>query len=206
MSASPESRRRSSGRSTPGVIVCPACGGPLKSGAQWCPACDFTGGDTMTMFSDFPPPLLPILDAVGALSESDVRSVGAARDNLRRRFPQFHWRICIVDLPSDTSLPLFGFWLLNACPLDGSETIEDRAWTVLLLINAASGQAAAIPGYAAEPYVSDDEWKSILTTMAEPWQQWKVAEAIIRFFKTSRSHLDCAWKRYGARRSSRTSS
>jgi hypothetical protein len=160
----------------------------------------------MAMFSDSPPPLLPILDAVGALSESDIRSVNDARDRLGRRFPQFRWRICIVDLPPETSLALFGFWLLNACPLDESESVDDRAWTVLLLLNAGTGQAAVIPGYAAEPYLSDDEWKTVLTSMAEPWQRGRVGDAIVCFFKAGRRRLDRAWKHYGARRPGRTSS
>ncbi len=155
------------------------------------------------MFSDSPPPLLPILDAAGLLKDNDIRKIESARDVLRRRFPQFHWRICTVSLPQDTSLPVFGFWLLNACPLHLNETEDERSWTILLLINADSGQAAAIPGYAAEPFFSDDEWGSILATMAEPWQARRPAEAIIRFFKSSRSRLDRAWKLYGARHPNR---
>lgn len=160
----------------------------------------------MAMFAGEPPPLLPILDAVELLKQSDIRKIEAARESLRRRFPQFQWLICTVSLPPETSLPLFGFWLLNACPLHDKETIEHRASTILLLINAGSGQAAAIPAYAAEPYFSNDEWKTILATMAAPWRSGKPAEAIIRFFESSRSHLDRAWKSYGARRSNGRSS
>jgi hypothetical protein len=195
-----EPRLRSISRANPGVLTCPACGGPLKADAKWCPACNFTGGDSMAMFSESPPPLLPILDAAGLLKEEDIRKIESARETLRRRFPQFQWRVCTVSLPQDTSLPLFGFWLLNACPLHASESADERAWTILLLINADSGQAAAVPGYAAEPFLSDDEWKSIISSMAEPWQARQPAEAIVSFFNNTRRQLDFAWKRYGALR------
>jgi hypothetical protein len=155
------------------------------------------------MFSDTPPPLLPILDAAGILKEPDLFKIEAAREGLRRRFPQFYWRVCTVILPPESSLSLFGFWLLNVCPLHDEETSENRASTVLLLINADSGQVAAVPGYAVEPYLSDGDWRLILSTMAEPWKRGKPAEAIVRFFTSTRSHLDKAWKRYGARNSSR---
>jgi len=198
-----EPRRRSIRRATPGVLTCPACAGPLKADAKWCPACNFTGGDSMAMFSESPPPLLPILDAAGLLKDEDIRKIESARESLRRRFPQFQWRVCTVVLPPDTSLPLFGFWLLNACPLHADESADERAWTVLLLIDADSGQAAAVPGYAAEPFLSDDEWKAILSTMAKSWQSRRPAEAIVRFFETTRRELDFAWNRYGARRPNR---
>lgn len=204
--SSSERLRRGSERTTLGITTCPACAGPLKPDSKWCPTCEFTGGDTLQMFSDSPPPLLPILDAAGIFDAADVRMIEAARDALHQRFPQFHWRICTVGLPLETSLPAFGFWLLNACPLLEHETAVERSWTVLLLLNADSGQVAAIPGYAAEPFLADTEWKSILATMAAPWQVGKPGEAVVNFFKSTRSHLDRAWNRYGARRSARNPS
>ncbi len=155
------------------------------------------------MFSDPPPPLLPILDAAGILEESDLVNIGSARESLRGRFPQFHWRVCTVILPPASSLSLFGFWLLNACPLLDEETLESRASTVLLLINADSGQVAAVPGYAVESYLADETWKLILSSMAEPWRSGKPGEAIVRFFTSTRGHLEIAWKRYGTRISTR---
>ncbi|MEO5917759.1 MAG: TPM domain-containing protein [Luteolibacter sp.] len=200
MSDPSETTRRSAPRRvTSGIITCPACAGPLKPDAQWCPACNFTGGDSMVIFPDPPPPLLPILDAAGIFKDRDLRKIESARDAVSRRFPQFQWRICSVGLPRETRLSLFGFWLLNACPFHENETLEERAWTILLLVNADTGQAAVIPGYAAEPFLSDDEWKTILATMAESWRAGKPADAIVRFFNGSREQLNRAWRRFGSR-------
>lgn len=157
----------------------------------------------MAIFPHTPPPLLPILDAAGIFKGGDIQRIESARDALRRRFPQFQWKICSVCLPPETGLSLFGFWLLNVCPFHEKETLDERAWTVLLVINSQTGQAAVVPGYAAEPFLSDDEWKSILATMAPLWQAGKPADAVIRFFKESRKQLDLAWRRFGSRRSVR---
>lgn len=204
MSGSAEMPHRSAFRRlTPGVITCPACGGPLKPHSTHCPTCRFTGADSIGLFGESPPPLLPILDAAGIFTAGDERRIEAARDALHRRFPQFQWRVCTVSLPAESRLPLFGFWLLNACPFHGTETVDERAWTVLLLINADTGQAAVVPGYAAEPVLSDDEWKSIMATMAGPWRSGKPAQAVVRFFKGSRDQLNRSWRRFGARRSGR---
>jgi hypothetical protein len=193
-------RRIDSPRILPqGVIHCPACEGGLKVDSNWCPRCNFTGGDSVTMFSDSPPPLLPILDAAGILKERDFPKIEAARDRLRQRFPQFHWRICTVTLPPEARLSVFGFWLLNVCPLSSTETREERSSTVLLLINAASGQVSVIPGYAVESYLSDDIWKCILQEMAGSWSRGKPCDAIIRFFTATLSQLEKAWASYGSK-------
>lgn len=159
----------------------------------------------MDLFPDPSPPLLPILDAAGILNERATGKIAAARDRLRRRFPQFQWRVCTVILPPGTNLSIFGFWLLNACPLLSGESEGDRASTVLLLINAGTGQVSAVRGYAAESCLSDDGWKAILETMAEPWRAGDPAGAVIRFFKNTRVQLDRAWKSYGARHTDRSS-
>lgn len=199
-SPSGQIRRKSTARSASGVIICPACTGPLKQDSKWCPSCGFTGSRTLDMFPGDAPPLLPILDAVGLLDDRGVRKIESARDSLAKRFPQFRWKVCIIDPSETTSLPVFGFWLLNACPLLEDETVENRAWTVLLLIHSGSGQAAIIPGYAAEPFLSDDEWKSLASCMVEPWAAGDPSRAIATFFMKTRERLDLAWKRYGAKR------
>lgn len=200
MSGTAQQRRSGSRRTTPGVITCPACAGPLKVDSKWCPACQFTGSQTVDLFPDEAPPLLPVLDAVGLLPEDGIRKITAAMDRVRAGFPQFHWKVCIVNLPAGSSLPVFGFWLLNASPLY-TETVDERAWTVLLLINEANGQAAVIPGYGAEPFLADQEWKTTLALMVEPWRSGKPVDAVLQFFKGAQGSLKHAWKRYGARRS-----
>ena len=153
------------------------------------------------MFPDPAPPLLPVLDAANLFSDADLRKIEAARKSISRRFPQFQWRICSISLPPETSLPVFGFWLLNACPLHDGETARQRASTILLLINARTGQAAIIPGYGAEAWLSDFDWRAILKTMAGPWREKNMSDLILRFFKSSRDSLEISWKRCGSGKS-----
>ena len=196
-----DTRNGSSSRQlTPGMIVCPACGGPLKPDSKWCPTCNFTGGDSIRFFPDSPPPLLPILDAAEIFTEADTRKIERVREAIGKRFPQFRWRVCSVNLPQETRLSLFGFWLLNASPLAENETSDERTWTVLLLINANTGQAAVILGYAAEPFLSDDDWKNALSSMASDWQAGNPSKAVGCFFKNTRILLDQAAARFGSRR------
>lgn len=200
-----QSRNASSRRLTYGA-ACPACGGPVAADAKWCASCNFTGVQTVDLFPDAPPPLMPIFDAAGIWSQPELKKIEAARQKLRRRFPQFHFHVCTVMLPAETSLPVFGFWLLNASPLYINETVEDRSWTVLLLINARSGQAAVVPCYAAEHWVSDEDWMKILASMSPAWKAGKTARAMVRYFESSAAVLDQTWKIRGARNSKRSMS
>jgi hypothetical protein len=190
-------------RGASGGNACPKCGGAVAADANRCLACGFTGADTMVMFPDPPPPLLPVLDAAALWNDSDVRSIEAAREKLRRRFPQLRFHVCSVALPASTSLPAFGFWLLNACPFYVNETAAERAWAVMLLVNAASGQAAVVPGYAAERWLDDADWSKVLASMSTHWKAGRHKDAVLRFFETSAPFLEQSWKVRGLRKGKR---
>ena len=181
----------------PVTSCCPSCGGELSADVERCPACGFTGADTMFLFPDPAPPLLPVLDAAGLWNHADMHRIDVARAKIGRIFPQFQWRVCTVMLPEGTSLPVFGFWMLNVCPLYAQETAARRAWSVLLLIDASSGQAAVVPGYQAEPWLSDDDWRQVLAAMASAWSAGHAAEAVVRFFHAAARRLAAEWKSRG---------
>lgn len=174
--------------------VCPACAEPLDATAGRCPACGFTGAETIGLFSDEAPPLLPVLDAVGLWDDVQTARIEAARDKLRRKFPQVHWRVCAVDLEPGTKLPVFGFWLLNVSEKYVHETDEDRTWTVLLVIDVATGRAAVVPGYRAQGCLDDADWRKVLAAMKPAWKDGRFGDAVVRFFETSGAFLEQSWK------------
>jgi len=148
----------------------------------------------MAMFPGAPPPLLPILDVADVWNASDIRLIDAARTDVEKRFPQFRWRFCALDMPPGVKLNLLGFWLLNAAPLVPPETEQDRAWTVLLIINRSNGHAAVIPGYAAEPWITDPAWLDALREMRLPWRSGESGKAVTAFLNASRKLLEREWK------------
>ncbi|MBC8127378.1 MAG: zinc ribbon domain-containing protein, partial [Gloeobacteraceae cyanobacterium ES-bin-144] len=176
---------------------CPSCGEAVSADAKWCGSCGFTGGDSVVLFPDSPPPLLSVLDAAELWTPDDIALIEASRRKLRVRFPQFRFRVFTVVLPAETILPVFGFWLLNACPLNDSESAGDRSWTVLLLINAHTGMATVIPGYSAEHWLSEDDWLKALNSMASGWKAGETAKSVSRFFTSCGALLDRSWKRRG---------
>lgn len=83
--------------------------------------------------------------------------------------------------------------MFNASPLTEGETEEDRHWSVLLLINATTGKVTVVPGYAAEVWLSNDQWGNALSNMNDAWQRACAGEAVAAFINTAKKMLDVAW-------------
>ncbi|QTN32118.1 hypothetical protein HZ994_07175 [Akkermansiaceae bacterium] len=192
---SPEDREYSPKRFAISGVSCPACHAKVDREAKWCGACGFTGAKTMEMFGDSPPPLFELLDVADVWDGKDQAMIGAEVKAFRKKFPQLNWRICAVALDSGVSLPLFGFWLMNASPLLPGETGEDREWTILLLIDSNSGRASVTAGYRAEVWLSDEMWDTALAETAEPLRRGHAGKAVVSFLRKARVLLEAAWKR-----------
>ncbi|MEP2775234.1 MAG: hypothetical protein ABJQ29_01950 [Luteolibacter sp.] len=176
-------------------VMCPSCHIRLERDTNWCEACGFTGSKSMEMFGEDPPPLLPILDVVDLWTPKEQKKINAAIKDFGKRFPQIRWRICAVMLGAEISLPVFGFWLLNVCPLAEGETAEDREWTVLLLVDGKTGNASVTTGYRAEVWLSDEMWNRALAAVSNSMRQGDTLQAVTNFLKTTRVMLEKAWKR-----------
>jgi hypothetical protein len=175
------------------AFSCPACQTQLDT-ADRCPNCGFTGGDTMQMFTGPIPEFRTVNDQADLLDTTALKQVERARIRLARRFPQFRFRICTVNLPAETNLRLYGFWILNVHPIQPDESESDRLWTVLLLINAAANKAAVVPGYAAEPWLGNDQWDKALSRMVPAWKLGDYGRAIADFLGTARGLLEISWR------------
>jgi hypothetical protein len=193
-----KSRRVSTPRRYSNVATCPNCQTRLSENPARCPNCRFTGSDTVKMFPGTPPPLVPIADFANLWSPADLKKIAAAQEKTQRRFPQFHWKIYSVSLPRETNLNLFGFWMVNASPLSPDETETQRAWTILLIFNAADGKVTVTPGYAAESWLAHDEWQHALLHMKRFWLANKRGDAVVAFFTLTRDLLTKARRRHSS--------
>jgi hypothetical protein len=176
-------------------VACPSCHVKLDRDAKWCEACGFTGAKSMEMFGDSPPPLLPILDVADLWDKKGQRAIEAEVKAFGKRFPQIRWRICAVSLGPEVSLPLFGFWLMNASPLLPGESDEDREWSILLLVDSNSGRASVTAGYQAEIWLSDEMWQTALAGMPGLLQRGRADAAVVDFLRKTRKLFESACKR-----------
>ncbi|MEK6231176.1 MAG: TPM domain-containing protein [Luteolibacter sp.] len=190
-----EEREYSPKRFAISSVACPACHAKLAREAKWCEGCGFSGAKSMEMFGDTPPPLLPILDVADLWDAKGQRKIEAEVKAFGKRFPQIRWRICAVALGSDVSLPLFGFWLMNASPLLPGESGEDREWTVLLLVDSDSGKTTVTTGYRAEVWLSDEMWGTALEETVKPFSKGHPDKAVVLFLRKAKRLFEFAWRR-----------
>lgn len=180
---------------------CPACGVLTVAAQPRCRTCGFTGGDTLEIFGSHAPALItPVFDAAGLWDERDVHRIGRAVEKMDRAYPQFRWCFCAVRAPRDTRLQLLGFWLHNASPLAKGETTDQRQWTIVVIIDAESASAAAVPGYQAERRLDDIALGDALDAMAPLLARKRSAMAVEAFLRKILRTLDLKWKHHAKSR------
>jgi len=143
-------------------MACPGCHTTLRDPVDQCPYCGFTGQDSMSRFPFAAPAMSRFIDPSGRLTEGDRDKIGRTLADLARKFPQPRFCFCLVDLDEDADPREFGFWLMNASPVNDPQEAQLRPWTILLVIDEANGRASVTPGYAIEPFLDDEDWISLI--------------------------------------------
>ncbi|WP_200268933.1 TPM domain-containing protein [Luteolibacter pohnpeiensis] len=118
----------------------------------------------MSLFPYLPPLLEQVTDTANLFSAADVKLIEKEIKRFQRAFPQFHWRVATANLNEHESPSLFAFWLLNVSGLGSDERMENRPWTILLVI-LRDGSVALAPGYAAEIWLAADRWGKLLAEL-----------------------------------------
>ncbi|WP_221285099.1 TPM domain-containing protein [Haloferula luteola] len=186
------------------ACFCPACGHRLDGFEDFqCPSCQFTGSDSLRWFPFQAPALERISDHTHRLTRSEYQKIDSAITAFERKFPQFALAFVSVDLPPNTSLRVFAFWLLNASPCADSHAEARRSWTILL-VASTSGEWALAPGYSAEAWLDARDWQTLLTRVENLSNQKSLAHAVVGFTRDCRTCLQEAWLKTQKRLSSRS--
>jgi hypothetical protein len=165
------------------AMACPGCHATLRDPVDQCPYCGFTGQDSMSHFPFEAPAMTRFIDPSGHLTEGDRDEVGRILADLARKFPQPRFCFCIIDLIEEADPREFGFWLLNASPVDDPQKSKLRPWTILLVIDDANGRASVTPGYAIEPFLNDEAWISLFRSESQYFFLRDYLAAITRFLE-----------------------
>ena len=147
------------------TVVCPSCLIRFKEHADQCPNCQFDAHRSVEQFRFEPPVMQRWMDNAKVLDTSVRQEIDQIFDRLTKQFPQVNLSVCTVELDDPTNLSEFGFWMMNACRLEDGQTSEQRAWTILLLIDVKRGLLSLTPGYAIEAFMDDAEWQEALKMM-----------------------------------------
>jgi uncharacterized membrane protein YgcG len=171
------------------TVVCPSCLQRFKESADQCQRCGFDAYRVVKQFPYTPPVLDRIMDYAGVADERLCADLNAAIDKLLRRFPQVDFYFCFVEMDDPVSMSEFGFWMMNACRLQYGQVENDRAWSLLLLIDTKHGLVSLTPGYAIEAFVEDSGWEQTLRQISEDLAAGNYRKALLDYIKAAEALL-----------------
>lgn len=144
------------------AMTCPGCGVTVQDPVDQCPRCGYTGHQTVEKFP-FPAPLMErFIDPTGFLTDNDRLKIRKALADLGKVFPQPRLCFSILELAPEVDPREFGFWMMNASPVSDEEEAGLRPWTILMIIDDASGRVSVTSGYAIEPFLDDERLTAVL--------------------------------------------
>lgn len=129
------------------------------------------------------PPALhrPITDTAGLLGAFARRRAAHVITEVERRFPQLSIAVVLTQVPPQTPLPLYAFWLFNRGTLSSAVEKGGDNRLVMLLIDTGSDRASAMVGYGLEPFMQEIQLQSCLQAAEQPLRRRRFAPAVESF-------------------------
>ncbi len=159
---------------------CPHCQQQVLPDGTTCRHCDF---DLTTAEKAYGKKLvlLPVIcDLANCLSRTDHESLAKTIRTCSRQIAPFFVRVCLVELPQQTSIQEFGFWLINHAKVDpDSKTSYEDA--VLLIIDPRSKKVGFSLGYRVEAFLDRARMESILMKARNAFAEaeWSLGAQIV---------------------------
>ena len=176
-----------------GRVVCPSCRRECAGLEQTCPHCGYTGSACVAKFPFAAPKLEPVLDTAAVLDEKARQSIARAIAGIQNEFPQVGVWICLVNLDARIQTAEFGFWMMNACPVEVSEDAIRRLHGALLLVDAANRRLALTLGYRLEQLLTPKALDHDLDALAAAWGG-SPEQTLLDWVTAFRTRLLEAWR------------
>ncbi|MFM7181256.1 MAG: hypothetical protein ACKO2G_07310 [Verrucomicrobiales bacterium] len=176
----------------PGPVVCPSCRRQSPVLEKSCPHCGYTGAACVAKFPFAAPRLEPVLDAASLLEEKTRESITRAIAGLQGEFPQLGVWVCLVNLDAKIQPAEFGFWMMNACPVEVSEDAIRRLHGALLLVDTLNDRLALTLGYRLEQLLAPKSLDHDLDSFADIWPT-SPEQALLNWLTALRKRLLEAW-------------
>ncbi|MFT4549596.1 MAG: putative membrane protein YgcG [Verrucomicrobiales bacterium] len=119
-----------------------------------------------------------ISDDAGILNDSSKKRIRGAANELTIRFPQTNFSVVTTNLPTDTSLGVFAFWIFNEAGIARDLDRANNNHDILLTIDPSNGRCSLMVGYGLEPYVSEQQLGQIVLTARAALEARQFANAI----------------------------
>ena len=161
------------------AMRCPYCQGPLKPSASECPACRLSYPRTCTLLGAVPRVSPLVADTTGTLHASDHKRVTRRLARMQRRFPQLVPQVVMHRFPAEHPFSMHVFWLFNAADFAGTSRRGRENHALMLAIDPYRMEAAIVPGYGLEPFLTRDALDRLLEQAEPAWQDQRWTDGLL---------------------------
>lgn len=159
---------------------CPYCQGLLQASAPECPACRLSYPRTAALLGAVPRITPLVADTTGTLRSSDHKRIKRHLERMQKRFPQLVPQVVMHRFPAEHPFPMHAFWLFNAADFAGASRRGRENHALMLAIDPFRGEAAIVPGYGLEPFLTNESLDRLLDLASPAWQDLRWTEGILR--------------------------
>jgi len=159
---------------------CPYCQTLLQASTGDCPACRLSYPRTCTLLGAVPRMAPLLTDTTHTLASTEQKRIKRRITAIQRRFPQLVPQVVMHGFPAQHPYSMHVFWLFNAVDLAGSSHRGSANHSIMLAIDPDRGEAAIIPGYGLESFLTEDMLGRLLDLAAPAWAEKRWTDGIIR--------------------------
>lgn len=99
---------------------------------------------------------------------------------IQRRFPQLVLQVVMHEFAPQHSFSMHVFWLFNAGNFAGDSQRGKDNHALLLALDPTRGEAAIMPGYGLESFLTQEALDYLLEIASQDWENAKWADGILR--------------------------
>ena len=157
---------------------CPYCKTEVEARVTTCGRCGLSLEKVTRLFGVVPRIVKGVSDDAGVLSDSAKRRIRTIANELTIRFPQTSFSVVTANLPPDTSLCVFAFWIFNEAGIARDLDRASNNYDILLTIDPGSGRANLMVGYGLQNFVSESQLSAIIEAARDFFDRGAYADAI----------------------------
>jgi uncharacterized membrane protein YgcG len=138
-------------------MKCPSCRRSVTEPVARCPHCRLDLHKLDLQFGVAPLRFGPLTDSTLTLSKLRQRRLLRLLHLFQAKFPQSSLSVFLTELPVDTAIGEYTFWLANRARFSTIESTEENNFDLLLAVDRGAGAAGLTVGYGLERQVTEDD-------------------------------------------------
>ena len=119
-------------------------------------------------------------DSANLIPASDHGRLRKRIADIQERFPQLVLEVVTFRFPAEHPFSTHVFWLFNAVDFAGSMHRGKDNHAIMLVLDPGRLEAAIIPGYGLEPFLTDEALGHLLDLAAPAWEENRWADGVLR--------------------------